>query len=91
MTMTLARCSILLALTVAMSRGNQVAPKTTNPAALKLLTLEELSAMEITTPSKEPQPSRRDLCNHGRGYPPVRRNLYPGSAAQRARRGSGPH
>ena len=59
MTMTLARCSILLALTVAMSRGNQVAPKTTNPAALKLLTLEELSAMEITTPSKEPQPAMR--------------------------------
>ena len=31
----------------------------TNPAALKLLTLEELSAMEITTPSKEPQPAMR--------------------------------
>ncbi len=43
-----------MALFVGISRGNpQPGPST--PAALKALSLEELSALEVTTPSKEPQ------------------------------------
>jgi iron complex outermembrane receptor protein len=39
--------------------GTPQTPNAANPAALKLLTLEELSAIEVTTPSKEPQPAMR--------------------------------
>ena len=46
----------LLALFACFSQGNpQPGANSTNPVALKGLSLEELSAIEVTTPSKEPQ------------------------------------
>ncbi len=51
------RVLCLLATVIALARGDQVQPATTDqtgPAALKNLTLEELSQIEVTTPSKEP-------------------------------------
>lgn len=41
-----------------LSRGNPQ-PAPSNPAALKGLSLEQLSAIEITTPSKQPQPAMK--------------------------------
>jgi len=50
----------LIAVGAAVCGGTPQAPPTSNnPAALKLLTLEQLSAIEVTTPSKEPQPAMR--------------------------------
>ena len=59
------RCRWLRACTVVMLGAAvcggtpQGPPTAANPAALKLLTLEQLSAIEVTTPSKEPQPAMR--------------------------------
>jgi iron complex outermembrane receptor protein len=52
----LRRFFLLPALFACFSRGTpQPGPNANNPVALKGLSLEELSAIEITTPSKEPQ------------------------------------
>src|ERR1700719_3286991 len=53
------RC-ILLAMGAVLAHANpQPAPAPTSPAALKTLSLEALSALEVTTPSKEPQSAMR--------------------------------
>lgn len=56
-----ARVLLLAALTAVPARADSQAsgPAPTDPAALKNLTLEELSQLEVTTPSKEPQPAFR--------------------------------
>lgn len=38
---------------------NRLSPQATNPEALKNLSLEQLSQIEVTTPSKEPVPAFR--------------------------------
>jgi len=55
----LGRACAIVTLGAAACGGTPQTPNAANPAALKLLTLEELSAIEVTTPSKEPQPAMR--------------------------------
>jgi iron complex outermembrane receptor protein len=51
--------ALLLLLFLVSHATPQPDPGHTDPATLKLLSLEQLSAMEVTTPSKEPQPAMR--------------------------------
>src|SRR5436853_462779 len=56
-------CAILTIPFFAMARGgadeSRLPAQATNPEALKNLTLEQLSQIEVTTPSKDPVPAFR--------------------------------
>ena len=62
-----------------------MASSQTDTSALKNLSLEELSQIEVTTPSKAPgfRPTKRGrhLRHHRRRYPPFRRHQHSGSSA----------
>jgi iron complex outermembrane receptor protein len=50
------RCTTLLTLAALFCGARPQPTPATGPAALKLMSLEELSSIEVTTPSKEPEP-----------------------------------
>jgi iron complex outermembrane receptor protein len=56
---TMRRGARMAGLALLWGSAAHAAPNQTTPAALKHLTLEELSTIEVTTPSKEPQPAMR--------------------------------
>ena len=77
-----ARTFLFFILSFPALRGQQAPASGGEAAALKKLSLEQLSQIEVTTPSKEPESGipdpRGDLRHHRRGHPPFgRHHAFP--------------